>query len=97
MATRESIDAIIKWESRTIRLSHTPLKWGVVDHVELCVDNNEPIPITETGYKSHFFGPLSPSLTIDQVINMTRDWLDMEAKSPDWIEAEAARKQLSLF
>ena len=90
-------DAVIKWEGRTIRLSYHPQKWGFIDHLELRVDGDEPIPITNNGYKSHFFGPMSPSFTIYEVTALVRDWLGREAKSQSWIESEAARKQLSLF
>lgn len=55
-----------------------------------------PLPITETGYKSHFCdrreieaagGPVAYALA----------WLDMAADSKTWREACAARRQLSLF
>jgi len=91
------IKTTIEWEGRAIRLSYHPLKWGSIDHLELRVDNNEPIPITETGYRSHFFGPVTPSLSVDEVTDMVRNWLEKEAKSQSWVKAEAARRQLSLF
>jgi len=91
------IKTTIEWEGRTIRLSYHPLKWGCIDHLELRIDNNEPTPITVTGYRSHFFGPISPSLTADEIKAMVRNWLKKEAKSQNWIKAKAARRQISLF
>lgn len=55
-----------------------------------------PLPITETGYRSHFTsaetvaaygGPLAFVMT----------WLDDEASSPAWKAHEARSRQLSLF
>ena len=96
-AETAAIETVITWEGRTIRLSYDPIKWGIIDHLELCVDGNEALPITETGYRSHFFGPVQPSLTPDEVIAFVRAWLDEAALDPAWIEAEEKRSQLSLF
>lgn len=55
-----------------------------------------PLPIAETGYRSHFLsaeaiddlgGPVAYALA----------WLDAEALKPKWKAAEQARRQLSLF
>ena len=73
MSTPEIINTVIEWEGRTIRLSYHPLKWSVIDHLEIHVDHNKPIPITETGYRSHFFGPISPALTGEEIKNMVRE------------------------
>lgn len=55
-----------------------------------------PLPVTETGYRSHFTRPD----VIDAAggpAEFVRAWLDEAAKDPEWLAAEAARKQLSLF
>ena len=55
-----------------------------------------PLPMTETGYRSHFTHP-------DEIegaggpIPFVRAWLSEAAKDPNWIAAEEGRKQLSLF
>lgn len=55
-----------------------------------------PLPITETGYLSHFMradaidaegGPLA----------YARTWLDHAAQSPAWKEQQAGQRQYSLF
>lgn len=69
-----------------------------VAHIEIRVvaPESAPLPITETGYKSHFCdrrvieaagGPVAYMLT----------WLDMAANTKQWREACATRRQLSLF
>lgn len=55
-----------------------------------------PLPITETGYKSHFThvaaidGYDSPEAFVEA-------WLDHASGKPEWREAQSARAQLSLF
>lgn len=97
MSGSSEIHTSLIWEGRTIRLSYTPRKWGVIDHLEIEVDVHQPIPITETGYKSHFFGPCDPSLTSKQIKRYVREWIDREAQSESWKRSEENRKQLSLF
>lgn len=55
-----------------------------------------PIPVTETGYRSHFVD----RETIDEMggpAAYVEAWLDNAAKGKAWIEAEAAARQYSLF
>ena len=95
--SNDCLTTTIEWEGRVIRLSYHPRKWDVIDHLEIESDTREPLPITETGYLSQFFGPMEPSLTLDEVIETVRTHLDAAVRDPDWIKAEAGRKQLSLF
>ena len=55
-----------------------------------------PLPVTQTGYRSHF---TRPDLIEEQggPVASARAWLDEAAKDRKWLEREAARKQLSLF
>lgn len=88
---------VIQWEGRDIRLSYTPRWAKQIDHVELHALDGAALPVTETGYRSHFFGPVDPILTMDEVETMMRDWLDSEAVTPAWQEHLNATQQLSLF
>jgi len=47
------------WQEIEIELKYWPLKWTVISHLEIRSVSPEkaPLPITETGYKSHFFQP----------------------------------------
>lgn len=67
-----------------------------VAHLEIIADGRVMLPVTETGYRSHFIqkeaieaegGPVAYALA----------WLDHEAASPSWKRREAAARQLSLF
>ena len=92
-----SIDITFQWEGRTIRLSYHPRYLKMIDHLEIRSGDGDPLPITETGYKSHFFGPVEPVMSNDEVIEMIVRWLDKEAASPSWQTYLLQSKQLSLF
>lgn len=88
---------VIDWEGRSIRLSYVARYCGVIDHVEIRAEDGAPLPITETGYKSKFFGPIEPPMSMDEVVTQVRDWLDGEASKPKWQAYCQASRQLSLF
>lgn len=97
---RMSITKNITWEGRNIRLSYTPRWSDCIDHVEIQSEDRAPLPITETGYKSHFFAPVEPQLTMGDIQQMVCDWLDASAKKPAWrdyLKRCEADKQLSMF
>ena len=67
-----------------------------VAHLEIIADDRTPLPISETGYKSHFTsreaveaegGPVAYAIA----------WLEHEAAKPAWKAREAAAQQLLLF
>lgn len=45
-----------KWQGIEIEAIYWPRRWGVIAHLEIRSIQPEraPLPITETGYKSHF-------------------------------------------
>lgn len=55
-----------------------------------------PLPITETGYKSHFTH-VSAVESYDSPKAFVEAWLDHASYDPAWREAQTARAQLSLF
>lgn len=55
-----------------------------------------PLPITETGYKSHFT-PIAALDGYTDLSDFVEDWLASEVGKAAWREAEAARRQLSLL
>ena len=91
-ATWRGIELEIRYEPVWLDLKHS------VAHLEVCTTrpDHEPLPITETGYRSHF----TARENIDALggpVAYVLGWLDTEAKSPIWKKAETARRQLSLF
>lgn len=87
----------LHWEGRLIRLSYVPRWSGVIDHIEIRSDDGGPLPISETGYRSHFFGPVEPSLSMAEVERMVLGWLDHDAKGAAWQTWLSTSRQLSLF
>lgn len=85
------------WRGVTIRIVFRKRRWkSDFDHLEITAMNDAQIPITETGYRSHFLpdgiveehgGPEAYVLA----------WLDHEAESEAWKEKFETAKQLSLF
>ena len=87
-ATWHGIELEIRYEPVWLDLKHS------VAHLEVCTTrpDHEPLPITETGYRSHFIhgeelaehgGPVS----------FVTAWLEHEAKSEGW----QMQRQMSLF
>lgn len=55
-----------------------------------------PLPITETGYRSHFINRSS----VDHMGGpeaFVEAWIDEMARTPAWREADVASRQLALF
>lgn len=87
------------WRGVTARIKHTPnyisTGWS---HVEITVltPKGAPLPITSTGYKSHFLdeevlkaagGPVAFFLA----------WIEEEARTKAWARADFKWRQLELF
>lgn len=67
---------------------------GPYIHLEIRAD--VPLPITETGYRSHFMS----GAVLDEwggPLPYVCAWLDADARLPAWQEAQRTVQQLSLF
>lgn len=64
--------------------------------VESLSPERAPLPFTDTGYRSHF---TSPDFIARQggPVAFVREWLDIEASTPEWRAKDAAARQGSLF
>lgn len=81
----------IAWRGVTVEVTFTPAKFGMTDHIELRTADKTPLPVTETGYRSHFL-PLGNVAAAGGAVALVTAWLDHEAKQTGWTGA-----QLSLF
>jgi len=88
-----------QWEGIEIEVIYWPLKWGATSHLEIrsLVPERARLPITETGYKSHFFAPESVDLEIKSIAEMVLEWLDSEVKSESWLRYIEDSRQGDLF
>ena len=87
----QGIDIEVRWAARWMNSSVYP-----VAHLELVSDGRVPLPMTETGYRSHFTG----RETIEDhggPVEFAIAWLDHEAQSEAWKRYVEQSKQLSLF
>jgi hypothetical protein len=55
-----------------------------------------PLPITETGYRSHFIAA-SAIAAAGGPVDYVDVWLTVESDAPAWREREQATRQLALF
>lgn len=68
------------------------------DHVEVesIAPRKAPLPITETGYRSHFIAPLE-LVNAGGPVTLITAWLDREAWSKPWQSQVAKKQQGDLF
>jgi hypothetical protein len=81
----------ITWRGIALEITFTPEKFGLVDHIEVKAQGRTPLPVTETGYRSHFITSGTVAAHGGAVVFVTA-WLDHEAARTGWSGA-----QLSLF
>jgi len=86
----------IQWEPCWLRTDEE-LGWDTA-HISITAIAPEraPLPITETGYRSHF---TTAAIVADMggPVEFVRTWLDEEAATPAWRAQESSRRQLALF
>ena len=93
----------IMWQGIEISITYKPNPYNlsresIIAHFEIKVlsPKGAQIPITETGYRSHYLHPDCVE-EFDSPIAYVRAWLDYEAKKPQWQTYLASMHQISLF
>jgi len=70
----------------------------VTQHIEIRSDGKVALPVTETGYRSHFMNGADALAEFDDdPMKFTLSWLDEAAKSKEWLDYVEASRQYSLF
>ncbi|PCI52700.1 MAG: hypothetical protein COB36_14560 [Alphaproteobacteria bacterium] len=59
-------------------------------------DQGAALPITETGYRSHFT-PLGNIEPYGDAVTFVKEWLDHAGQSEDWKILQDEARQMSLF
>lgn len=88
------------WQKIEIEARYNPNQWNVIAHLEVEAISPElaPLPITETGYLSHFHEIDSIEQNYDgDVVKAVTAWLDKEAKSKQWQDYIDKSRQGELF
>lgn len=81
----------ITWRGVKLEITFTPEKFGLVDQIEIMTEERAPLPVTETGYRSHFI-PAGTVAHHGGAVAFVTAWLDHGAARTGWSGA-----QLSLF
>ena len=93
---------IITWENIKIEISYEAIIYKSFEEIygysmaRLEIKANEELPITETGYRSHFL----PNTEIEEhggAEKFVLDWLISASKSEEWKKVKAGSDQYSLF
>src|SRR5687767_9117984 len=88
------------WRGIAVEITYDP-DWLGIDqtaHFDIRVVTPEDarLPITETGYRSHFASPAVVAAAGGPVAFVTA-WLDAAAEESAWQKLEEASRQLTLF
>lgn len=87
------------WRGIQIKTAYTPQKWGAIAHLEILsvAPEGAPLPITATGYRSHFHPIGTIEAAGGDVVLQVIAWLDDEAAKTGWKSHAETACQLLLF
>lgn len=74
---------IITWRGIRIEIIFTPKQFGIVEHIELHSENRSALPVTETGYRSHFI-PIGTVVHEGGPVAYVTAWLEFEVERTRW-------------
>ena len=76
----------INWQGIAIQIDYKPICWGITSHLEVrsVLPENAALPITETGYRSHFMPVGTVESQYASVAEFVAAWLEERAKSSGW-------------
>ncbi len=86
----------LDWQGRKIETSYQPRSFAGTAHLQIRVKHARPLPITETGYRSHFASPADvehmggPAAYVEA-------WLDAMAQSKTWKRIARGGYQMTLL
>lgn len=88
----------VTWRGIGLEVRHCANWCAMVamDHIEIVSAERVPLPITGTGYKSHFISPKRVA-EIGTPVEYVMAWLDHAAESAEWRKTELETRQLSVF
>jgi len=87
------------WQGIEIEVRYNPQWYATYAHLEIRSISPKcaPLPMTETGYKSHFHPQGTIEVHSGGVIGQVTAWLNREAQKPEWKAHIEASRQGSLF
>lgn len=99
---KQTIHAI--WNNIAITIGYVPnysnsvkeLTGETLSHIEVRSANQQKLPITETGYRSHFTSKKEIEMYGDAESYVLK-WLNQESQSKEWQDYFLSSQQLTLF
>jgi hypothetical protein len=87
------------WQGIHIEIVYTRRQWSVIDHLSIrsIEPDRAPLPISRTGYRSHYMQPGTVEAHGGDVVAQVAAWLDEEAAKPEWLAHCQASRQGDLF
>jgi hypothetical protein len=92
-----------EWQGIPLEIHHCP-NWlnshgeMTIQHIEIRSEGKVALPVTETGYLSHFMnGADALGEFNDDPVEFVFWWLEQAAKSKEWLAKVEAGRQYSLF
>ena len=85
----------LNWQGREIEIGYQPRSFAGCAHLQIRVKHCRELPITETGFRSHFTSPAD----VEQLggpAAYVEAWLDAMAQTKAWRRVAGGR-QLALF
>ena len=85
----------IRWEPNWLNLTSSGYDTAHLE-IESIAPERTPLPITETGFRSHFTSQETVA-AYGGPVAFVEAWLETESQAPDWRTREQERRQYSLF
>jgi len=86
----------LTWQEIEIEVRYCRESFAGYAHIEIESVCRSPLPVTETGYRSHFTRP-EVIAEYGGPLALVEAMLAAYAKDKNWRQSETERKQLSLF
>jgi hypothetical protein len=86
----------LDWQGRKIDISYQPRSFAGTAHLQIRVKHARPLPITETGYRSHFASPADVA-QLGGPVAYVEAWLDAMAETKAWKRTAQGGFQMTLF
>jgi hypothetical protein len=96
---RHIVTIAIDWQGIALSVSYEAEwlgKGACIAHLQVLTPDRRPLPITETGYRSHFV-PLGEVEAAGGPVAYVFAWLDEEASNDEWRSHVETTRQGSLF
>jgi hypothetical protein len=86
----------LHWRGKEIEIGYQPRSFAGSAHLQIRTKHCQPLPITETGYRSHFTSAADVE-HLGGPAAYVEAWLNTMAETKAWKRAERDGVQLTLF